>query len=154
MNSGTVLYHSWIKKTPTEVSHQEEVRRAKALAKASRRQLHELRRLANESARATHREACLKGMRKPDEEAKPEGVEEGGLDSDMHQVSSDEAEEEMEEKAIEEKQKIPLSGDVGRITKRKNKTKKKNGSQIAKKHPAYNYLTRKAESECCYCCDR
>ncbi|VDD81181.1 unnamed protein product [Mesocestoides corti] len=64
VNSGNVLYHSWRKLSPTEVSQQEALRNAKAAAKAARKQLQEQRRIANECARASNREACLEGMRR------------------------------------------------------------------------------------------
>ncbi len=133
-----------MKKSEVEISRQEELRRAKEAAKAARRQIHEQRRLANEAARASHRENCLEGMRQAgkleneeeDDENPPQEEDEG-----VHQVSDDEEDELVEQKPGE---KAAVS--EGRISKRRNK-KKKAGKKIAKKHPAYNYLTQKAESK-------
>ncbi len=137
-----------MKNVVVEISRQEELRRAKEAAKAARRQIHEQRRLANEAARASHRENCLEGMRQAgqlenegDEDDENPPQEEEDEDEGVHQVSDDEEGELVEQKSLE---KAAVS--EGRISKRKNK-KKKTGKKIAKKHPAYNYLTQKAESK-------
>ncbi len=139
-----------MKNVLVEISRQEELRRAKEAAKAARRQIHEQRRLANEAARASHRENCLEGMRQAgqlenededeDDENAPQEEDEG--DEGVHQVTDDEEEGEL----VEQKPGEKAAASEGRISKRKSK-KKKTGKKIAKKHPAYNYLTQKAESK-------
>ncbi len=138
-----------MKKSDVEISRQEELRRAKEAAKAARRQIHEQRRLANEAARASHRENCLEGMRQAgqlenegDEDEDDENAPQEEEDEGVHQVSDDEEEGELVEQKPGEKAAVS----EGRISKRRSK-KKKTGKKIAKKHPAYNYLTQKAESK-------
>ncbi len=76
-----------------------------------------------------------------DEDDDENAPQEDEGDEGVHQVTDDEEEELGEQKSLE---KTAVSD--GRISKRRSK-KKKTGKKIAKKHPAYNYLTQKAESK-------
>lgn len=130
MNSGTVLYHSWQKRTPQEVAQQEAEFRARKALRAQRRAEHEKRRKEKEAAKTNL--GAPKTPKKFVQIAQEDDEEDKGK---IHQLS-DAEEIEAGSAGSEDGKK---SGSAPKpIKKRKSK-------KISKKHPAFNYLMEKAK---------
>ena len=134
-----MLYHSWHKRTPEEIAQQEVEIKAKEALKAQRRAEHERRRQLNEEATAathTHTDPLSTPM-EAEEDTKSDDFGDV-VDRDdkllMHQLSD--TDEAVEPEAEIVKESISIA-----------KRKKKKIKKIPKKHPAFNYLTQKAEGE-------
>ncbi|KAM7533238.1 hypothetical protein Aperf_G00000118925 [Anoplocephala perfoliata] len=134
VNSGTVLYHSWQKRTPQEIAQQEAEFRARDALRAQRRAEHERRRKEKEAVKTNS--GAAKTLKKSvafaqDEDEEDEGKTNQVSDAEEKEAGSAEAED--DEKSTSGSMLKPM--------------KKRKSKKIPKKHPAFNYLMEKAKEK-------